>query len=92
MAKLSPVGLEVLAERYLQRERWGDDHDDQHAHGALPAVAAFLAHPGVDASPDCGCREAMCPHLKLVESVEMPAPDWARGLWRKHDRRGRAPR
>jgi hypothetical protein len=36
----------VLAERQKQRLKWGDKHDDEHKHGALPAVAAYLSAPG----------------------------------------------
>lgn len=36
---------DVLLERAKQRAKWGDDHDDKHADGALAMSAACLAHP-----------------------------------------------
>ncbi len=88
---LTAAERDVLAERAKQREKCGNAHDDEHGNGALPAAAALIAHPGVYLPTDCGCREAFCPHLTFrePETFGIPAPDWAVGLWRKHDRRGR---
>jgi hypothetical protein len=81
---------DVLIERARQIAKWGDAHDDEHDDEALPAVASYLANPRVrPPNPPCGCREAMCEHIGWFEPYEIPAPDWARGLWHANDRRER---
>ncbi len=86
-AALPHAGIDVAVERERQREKWGDDHDDEHADGALAAAAAVLVHPQAPPEP-CGCREAMCPHVPVVIVEPIRAPDWAHPLrWRHADRR-----
>jgi hypothetical protein len=82
---------DVLIQRKRQREKWTIEHDAEHKDGSLAAVASSLAHPNTRFHAPCGCREAMCPCMSLTFSEEWtpPAPEWAKSLFLKHDRRQR---
>lgn len=42
---MTPAERDVLAEREKQRQRWGDDHDDDHGDGEIGFAAAEMMHP-----------------------------------------------
>ncbi|HYF25939.1 MAG TPA: hypothetical protein VD931_09395 [Baekduia sp.] len=87
LVMLTGAAADVVAERQRQRQKWGDEHDDEHTNGALAATAAVLAHPQAP-PPPCGCREALCPHTPVLPPPEpIRAPDWAHPLRWRHDRR-----
>jgi len=43
MDKRRDVLVEIDAERFRQREKWGDEHDNDHEDGAIAVHAALLA-------------------------------------------------
>lgn len=43
---MTQAEIDILAEREKQRQKWGDEHDDEHHSGEeLASAAAYLADP-----------------------------------------------